>query len=327
MKHTLVTLTAVLAFVFIVVPLMYIALGKLKNPVDLFALSKIGSSGMLTQKSNFISPNYIPESGSAAKTQSTSESYKKLVEDANNCFNADSIYYTSKEFFSVEKKEGSKLNIKNNQTGTSRFFEGFYPTVETESSISRKPDTIQTNTFIVRPGCAVHNTKPQELLAGFNDAGIFIERLAQDRTGGYDFTNKGVSTINGLTYYWYLFEDQNRLYVRPGDEVFYAAFYSTLLNNSFYASTFEGSSLTFGTSRDFLNQTQAFLAGTVYGTSTTTVYPNTQVNTQANTQMDTSSNPRAGSLQSGGQEGEAQGSASTKAPTTPAKYVPWTPAP
>ena len=117
------------------------------------------------------------------------------------------------------------------------------------------------------------------------------------------------------------------MYVRPGDEVFYAAFYSTLLNNSFYASTFEGSSLTFGTSRDFLNQTQAFLAGTVYGTSTTTVYPNTESNTQTNTQMDAPSNPSAGSAQGGGQSGGAQGSTNTRAPSAPAKYVPWTPAP
>ncbi|MBP9690955.1 hypothetical protein KBD81_02640, partial [Candidatus Woesebacteria bacterium] len=86
---------------------MYIAFGKLKNPVDLFALSKINNSGVLTKQSNFISPNYIPESGSVSKTKSTSETYRKLIDDVNNCFSEDSIFSVSDEYFSIEKREGS----------------------------------------------------------------------------------------------------------------------------------------------------------------------------------------------------------------------------
>ena len=61
---------------------MYIALGKLKNPVDLFVLNKVGNLGFATQKSNFISPNYVPESGRSGEVESaTSERYKQILED------------------------------------------------------------------------------------------------------------------------------------------------------------------------------------------------------------------------------------------------------
>ncbi len=291
MKHAIITLIIVFLFVLIVVPLIFIALGKLKNPIDLFALSKVGNSGAVTKQPNFISPNYIPESGNASKTRSTSDSYKKLVDDVNNCFKKESIHIVSDEYFSLAKlpdeqasaqtsvqssapsSDERALNIKNNFTGTSRFFDGFYPTVETQKSIGSKPNTLSTTGFITRPGCAANGTSPTNLLTGFNDTGILMQRMAQNELNGFDFTNKGLVTINGIAYYWYLFEDKNRLYAQPDDEVFYAAMYSTLWNSIYYIHTFEGSSLTFGTSRDFLNQTQLFLSGTVYGTSTPTVYP------------------------------------------------------
>ncbi|MDQ5912390.1 MAG: hypothetical protein QG568_605 [Patescibacteria group bacterium] len=321
MKHALVTLLIVFIFVLIVVPLIYISLGKLKNPVDLFALSKISNSGAVTKQSNFISPNYIPESGSASKTQSTSEQYKKLIEDVDACFSGDSLYFVSNEYFSIEKKEGSKLNIKNNLTGTARFFDGFYPTAETEKSLSAKDNTMTTNSFIIRPDCAKNGTKSSELLSGFNDAGVLMDRMTRDDLQDYDFTNKGLTTINGISYYWYLFENKDRLYARPGDEVFYAAMYSAYYDNLYYLHTFEGSSLTYGTPRDFLNQTQTFLGGTVYGTSTAKVFPGYEAG-------------RPSAVNGGGAVGSngavnANNSVNTQTSNTmaPAKYVPWTPAP
>ena len=71
MKHALITLVIVILFVLIVVPLLYIALGKLKNPIDFFAIHKIGDAGLVTKKSNFISPNYIPEAGGDTQKKQT----------------------------------------------------------------------------------------------------------------------------------------------------------------------------------------------------------------------------------------------------------------
>lgn len=272
MKHALITLIIVLLFVLVVVPLIYIALGKLKNPIDFFAIHKVGDAGLVTKKTNFISPNYIPESGTASKSKSVSETYKKLVDDVNNCFNEKSMHTVSDEYFSIEKKEGSRLNIRNDITGTTRYFEDFYPTVETKKTVAKRNNTIYTEAFVVDPGCAKNGTNLNQLLTGLNDTGVFMDRMTGDELSGYDFTDKGVTTINGLQYYWYMFEDKNRLSVRPEDGFYYGIMYSTFWNNIFYMHAFEGLNLDFGkpygTPRDFLNQTQVFLSGTVYGTST-----------------------------------------------------------
>lgn len=76
-----------------------------------------------------------------------------------------------------------------------------------------------------------------------------------------------------------------------------------------------GSSLTYKNSpRAFLNQTQVFLGGTVYGTSTRALGPGGIVEAQTQTQ--------------GGTQGQVQGASDTQSTgKAPTKYVPWTPAP
>lgn len=273
MKHALITLIVVFIFVLIVVPLLYISLGKLKNPVDLFALNKVQKTGGMTQKSNFITPNYIPESGSVGKVSQVSESYAKRIEDVNSCFSKDSLQTISKEYISLTKSDSTRLSVKNNVTGTIRYFEGFYPKIETEISFLKLENSnlMSTMAFLVRPGCATQGTPDSELLLSLNDLGMFQDRISNTPVDMYDFTNKGLTNINGLPYYWYLYEHKSRLLYHPSDETkerFYIATYSTYANGVFYSHAFMGSSITFGTSRDFLNKTQYFLSGITYGTST-----------------------------------------------------------
>jgi hypothetical protein len=273
MKHALITLIIAVLFVVIVVPLIYIALGKLKNPIDLFALSKVGKSGMLTQKSNFISPNYIPEAGNST-TKKPTNVYAKVHEDAVNCFSEKEVIVVSEEYFSLEKKEGAKLNIRNDKTGTSRYFEGFYPTAVTEKQAYADWNTFAEMIIQFKPGCAKNGTTPPSLIAEYNDSGIFMARSKRD-SDGFDFTDKGITTINGATYYWHMFEDKNRIYKDKdrGDTFYYSIYYSALLGNRVHVVVFNGTSLVFGSARDFLNQTQVFIGGTVYGTSTPAVIP------------------------------------------------------
>ena len=267
MKHALITLIIVFIFVLLVVPLLYISLGKLKNPVDLFALNKVSNSAGVTQKTNFITPNYVPESGSLSKTIASSEGEKKLREDIDYCF-SDSVQWISKDYISLKKSSNSRLNVKNNVTGITRYFEGFYPTIETEKSIKNAENSIISQIFVTKPGCAVNGTSPQNLHIAFNDTGEYMKRMGEKESDTYDFTNKGLTTINGLQYYWYQFENKDRIYANPGDELFYMVLYNTYFNGAYHTHQFFGSSRMFGTVRDFLNQTQVFLAGTVYGTST-----------------------------------------------------------
>lgn len=275
MKHALITLIIVILFVLLVVPLLYIALGKLKNPIDMFALSKVGKSGMVTKQSNFISQNYIPASGgSAFDKKPAPSSYDKVLEDANNCFSDDQLLLVSNEYLSLEKKEGSKINIKNNETGTSRYFDGFYPTVIEKKKFLSIWNTFQTKTVTFTPGCAKNGSTPEALISAYTDGGVY-EKLAlkesPDYFNGADLTGKGITTINGLTYYWTMYEDKNRIYKDPKDPestFYYIGLYSTLYNNKVYMTIYNGTSKMYGSSRDFLNQTQVFLGGTVYGTST-----------------------------------------------------------
>lgn len=317
MKHAIITLIIVFLFVLIVVPLMYIAFGKLKNPIDLFALSKVGNSGMATKKSNFISPNYIPESGGGTPRKQPF-SYEKVQEDAERCMGQESggPKLISEEYFILEKKEDAKLNIRNDKTGTTRYFEGFYPIAVTKKKGESSWDNFSDITMQLDMSCVKNGSTLSELFVAYNDGGIFMRDYVeyQIQTNRLDFTDKGVTVINGNTYYWYLFEGQDRIYKskESGDTFYYSIFYSTLINNQFHYSAFNGKSDMYGTPRDFITQTQTFLSGTVYSNSTSVLNSNPQ------------STPSVDSQQDGG----VNGSASTKTPSsTPAKYVPWTPAP
>ncbi len=333
MKHAIITLIIVFIFVLIVVPLIYISLGKLKNPVDLFALNKVGNAGLATKKSNFISPNYIPESGGSGEIESmTSERYKQVLGDVDNCFSEENLITHSEEFFALEKKEGSKQNIKNNQTGTSRYFENFFPTPETEKTAARTGNALSATAMSLRPGCAKYEKDTTKLLAAFYDGGVYRARSAINSRGNitesHELTNQGLVTINGLQYYWFLYEDKNRIYFGPDDEVFYIAFYTTPVGDLIYRTMSMGSSVTYKNSpRAFLNQTQAFLGGTVYGTSTRALGPGGVVETQPQQMQGVNSTTQSGQNTPNG--GQNTGGTTNTQPTvkTPAKYVPWTPAP
>jgi hypothetical protein len=273
MKHALITLIVVILFVLLIVPLLYIALGKLKNPIDLFALNKIGKSGPITQKSNFISQNYIPESGGGT-SRKQSFSYEKVQEDAERCMGQESggPDLIHEEYFTLEKKEDAKLNIRNDNTGTTRYFEGFYPTVVTKKKGEGSWNNFSEVTMQLNMNCVKNGSTLPEIFVAYNDGGIFMRDYVeyQIQENRWDFTDKGVTVINGNTYYWYLFEGQDRIYKskEAGDTFYYSIFYSALINDQFYYSAFNGTSDMYGTPRDFLNQTQVFLSGTVYKAST-----------------------------------------------------------
>lgn len=272
MKHAIVTLIIVILFVLVVVPLLYIALGKLKNPIDMFALNKVGNSGPITHQSNFISPNYIPASGTSGEDVNTgSDIASKTQKDAENCFSEGNITMLTEEFISLEKKEGSKLNIVNNMTGTSRYFENFYPTPATAKTVWKTGNALDVETNVLRPGCATYERNTGKLLAAFFDGGTFMQRMYGMETkdpGDFELTDKGIVNINGLAYYWFLKEEKNRIYAGPKDELSYVAYYTTAVGDIVYRTMALGSSKTYKSTRAFLNQTQVFLSGTVYGTST-----------------------------------------------------------
>jgi hypothetical protein len=176
----------------------------------------------------------------------------------------------------------------------------------------------------LRPGCAKYEKDTAKLLAAFYDGGVYRARSAINSSGNitesHELTNQGLVIINGLQYYWFLYEDKNRIYFGPDDEVFYLAFYTTSVGDVIYRTMSMGSSLTYkNSSRAFLNQTQVFLGGTVYGTSTRALGPGATVDLQGG--MRTASSSVVSGQNTGGSTSGSQ--PATKAP---AKYVPWTPA-
>jgi hypothetical protein len=178
------------------------------------------------------------------------------------------------EYLSLDKKEGSKLNLRNDETGTSRYFDGFYPAVITRKAFLNTWNTLETKTVTFTTGCAKNGSSPEALIAAYADGGVYANNsLKQDSAymQDYDMTGKGMTTINGLTYYWMEYEGKDRIYKNqndPKNTFYYITLYFTLYNNKTYMSIYNGTSKLFGSARDFLNQTQSFLGSTVYGTST-----------------------------------------------------------
>lgn len=323
MKHAIITLIVVFLFVLIVVPLIYIVLGKMKNPIDIFASNAVSKSGALTQQSNFISPNYIPASGGSSDTQKGTNQYAKVREDALFCFSDEQLLLVSEEAFALEKAEGQKFNIKNDKTGTTRFFEGYRPEAKTKAAIASLWNTVEVKTVTFRPGCAKNGSTASALLAEYNDGNVYLTLALEQNPGyldSYDITQRGLTTINGLPYYWHMAEDKNRIYREKEDTQYYMLFYSTLYNNKIYITMYNGTSDLFGSTRDFLNQTQAFLSGTVYGTSTPGMAPNADPNT---TKYNTVPNDGRTQTPGTGGQNNTNTQPSNKAPSN---YVPWTPA-
>lgn len=276
MKHALVTLIIILFVVLLVLPLMFIAFGKLKNPIDLFALNKASNS---LAKNSFISPNYIPDpnDGNAPTTNVFTEVQKQI----DTCFK--NMLLVDASAFKYEQAPGQRAEIVNNKTGATWVVSDYtFAPIKNPSGISNYAYfvTEQANDACTRDSYL--SSKLTQLFSVYTDSNQYIKKIYDpskyDDSNNFDLVDQGISTIAGHPYHWYLFEDKGRLTAGKYDELLYQAVFVTFddLSNRVQNFTMQGSNFTFKSSRDLLKQAQNLLTGLSFipraptGTATST---------------------------------------------------------
>lgn len=266
MKHALVTLIVVILFVIIVVPLIYIALGKLKNPIDLFALNKIATNPTAAH-SKFVSTNYVPDPNNGRREATP---YDDLQKQVNVCFGDMDLAYGSG--FTYKQEEGVRTTISNNQTGMVWVIDNF--DFQASDNISRARHFAYFISENINPECYKDQhiaAKMDQYFQVYVDSDAFIRKIYDPEkysdSSRFDITERGTSMISGLEYYWYLFEDKNRLQTGPNGLKIYQVVFGNYddVNHRVRNFTMQGSSEYFKSARDFLRQSQIILSGVKYG--------------------------------------------------------------
>lgn len=260
-KHALVTLIIILFVVLLVLPLMFIAFGKLKNPIDLFALNKASNS---VAKNSFISPNYVPDPNNGVAP--TSNVFTEVQKQIDTCFKGMPLVDASA--FKYDQTPGQRAQIVNNKTGATWVVSDYtFSPIKNPSGISNYAYfvTEQANDVCTRD--AYLSSKLGQLFGVYTDSNQYIKKIYDpskyDDSSNFDLVDQGVSTIAGHSYHWYVFEGKNRLAAGKYDEVLYQSVFVTFddMNNRVQNFTIQGSNSTFKSSRDLLKTGQNLLTG------------------------------------------------------------------
>ncbi len=262
MKKHIIFLIAVLVFALIILPTFYFIAAKLRTPIQ----KLVSKSAPGVENTNRISQNYVP----APTGQMIGE---RSMGIPTECVLDDLIIDEYRTILSLTKDSETKALFRSTSTGMTMFFDGFKPKQETSASARGKGNTIS---FVVDELYATTTSSNfHQEFVNCHDGGTlfkrFLDIMNTSSPNGYDLTDKGIVTINNLSYYWYLFEAKDRIYKNPGDTLYYGVIFSGLSDNKLYTFTGLGTSKQYGTARDFLTQHQIFLSGVRYATSTTSV--------------------------------------------------------
>jgi hypothetical protein len=257
MKHAIVVLIIVFVVALLVLPLVYISLGKLKSPFE-------GSSFGSAQRT-LVSQNYIPISATDAsedqihtggnlfdlpfEKKCNASGTPMILKDVTTLFNIkeQKASLTSDLFkFSWNLKgvfDKTKPYGKKDSGNTVLFGGGTTP----ETALVM---TIWAGKFN-SPACVAYYKK---MTPYYHDSGRFFKEYDWEKNG-FSLVEKGLSTLNGQAYYWYLFEDarsrgENRdtmdtegslLTEKTVRDQKYTAIYDTYNNGIKYRVTFSGS--------------------------------------------------------------------------------------
>lgn len=208
MKHALAVLIVIFVLVLIVLPLIYISLGKVKSPIDKIT---VGSQGPLTGQ------NYIPvtrDQADPTKIYNPDDQFDLKVE--KEC-NASGSSITPKDVTTLFNQKEKKASITSDTYKFTWNLLGIYDkTVPYGSKGSTSavlfgggetPETYLSMTL----WAGKYNTKEcidyyAKKFAAYHDSGRFLKDVNWEKQGLL-LMEKGLIRINGYSYYWYMFED------------------------------------------------------------------------------------------------------------------------
>lgn len=261
MKKFLIFLVIILVISIIVLPLIFVAIGRLRNPVDSLSDRISGGNGASgtggLNARPLISQNYIPQSGGVWDPESAGKRTETLDKELTDCIgSATSIVdYT----YGIKSKEGEK-NIIELPFNTNWYLND-YEIGEAKSSpnsrLSLSIKQLRTDRVCKRPEI--------EYYGNYHDSGTFAKRDVVTQSG-FTNTNRGVIGVNRSRYHWYLYESNTKLdLTSTKNKNSYIVIYATIFGGAEYVYTITGNTDVYPTANDFLRKTQAMLANIKYG--------------------------------------------------------------
>jgi len=260
MKNALITLVAIFVLVLIVIPLVYIAFGKIQNPVDLI-------SSNITNHT-FANQNYVPDpSGPADPTVKDSSAFDVDLE--SRCYASSTNVQKSDIVEQIDPKTqdyaATSTNFRFAWTlpGTWSIYppaanpaKGDLTAGSVDISGGATPETtLDVGLFASKeedPACVSYFTRTFD---NDQDSGRFLAGLGRALDSqGRTIREQGVITIRGIRWYWYGFTKDPVKYPNPApkDNSYYIL-YNTYRNGISYTATFWGNQSINGTYRTVAN--------------------------------------------------------------------------
>ncbi len=264
MKKFLIFLVIILVISIIVLPLIFVAIGRLRNPVDSIS-DRIngtgGSSGATGLNSRpLVSQNYIPQSGGVGNPESARQRIETLDKELTDCIGSATtlINYT----YGIKPSEGEK-NIIELPFNTNWYFSDYVlgdKKTSPKSNLGLSVKQLRPDRVCKRPEI--------EYYGNYHDSGTFLKKDIVVPTG-FTNTNRGVIGVNRSRYHWYLYESSTKLDLSSTKvSNSYIVIYATIYGGAEYVFTITGDTSAYPTPNDFLRETQALLANIKYGDTT-----------------------------------------------------------
>ncbi|MBU3668581.1 MAG: hypothetical protein FGM57_01280 [Candidatus Taylorbacteria bacterium] len=208
MKHALVVLIIVFVVALVVLPLVYISLGKIRSPIDKLTL---GNKGPLTGQ------NYIPETKGQVDPDKVYNPNDAFNFELEKTCNAGGYPLLDKDVTSIFNLKEKKASL------TSDFFK-FSWNLSGEFDKTKPYGSKSVPTGILFGGGTTPETRlvislwagkfnaPEcveyykEKFPKYHDGGRFLKDTNWEKQG-FNLIEKGLTRINGYQYYWYMFED------------------------------------------------------------------------------------------------------------------------
>ncbi len=253
MKKFIIFLVFVIVLSIIVLPLILVGLGRLKNPVDQFAQNS--APGRVQGGGGAQTINYIPQSGTFAGPSSASLQRQETLKQVAACFSGSTHEVEAR--YAVTENEEKKNLLK--ISGAAEWTLNGYELKQVPMTGSLGSQGFTLDVFQMNPACELSDA---QLLAELHDSGEF-SRLVD--TDGFTLTNQGASRISGLEYRWKLYELNTQLDLRSAKkDNSFSAIYHAFYGKRLISFQFHGTTKVFANERDFLRQTQAWLTGVRY---------------------------------------------------------------
>ncbi|HEY1037558.1 MAG TPA: hypothetical protein VGE62_03155 [Candidatus Paceibacterota bacterium] len=260
MKKPIIFLVFLIALTVVVLPLVLVGLGKLRNPVDQFAsrsaTNALSGGGVTTV-------NYIPASGTYIGTTTARQEFAELDRNATECVAGGSEEVMAHFMLTKNEEKKNTLKILSLAEWTINGYEA-----KKISATTAVHEGVAVGVISVSPDCKVNDS---QLLSHLYDGGKFELGFAPK---GETVTNQGVSRINGVEYRWKLYEANTGLDLSSAKkENSFTATYGAFYGRHLLSFVFIGNTKVHANERDFLRYTQGMMANVRYLPVTVTPAP------------------------------------------------------